>query len=144
MQHLHKIRTLGRLEKVSFPELGLSNLEGKIDTGAYTTTLHCHDVKVIMVNNNPILVVKLLDPSHQHFSGDEKQFTEFKIKTFRNSFGEQEERYVIKTLVTIGRKKVHAQVSLKCRVNMRFPVLVGRKLLKNRFIIDVSKMYLFL
>jgi hypothetical protein len=47
-------------------------------------------------------------------------------------------RYVIKTKVTLFGKTFKTEFSLADRQQMRYPVLLGRKLLRNRFIVDVS------
>ncbi len=52
-----------------------------------------------------------------------------------------EERFIIKTVIGIGRKKVNTTVSLSNRGNMRYPVLIGRRLLKGKFIVDVNLIY---
>src|SRR6218665_96552 len=68
----------------------------------------------------------------------ELQFDHYFRKEIKNSFGETENRYIIKTIVKIGRKRIKSVISLTDRGTMRYPVLIGRKLLKNRFIVDVS------
>jgi hypothetical protein len=68
-------------------------------------------------------------------------FDEFSKKKIKNSFGEMEERYIIKTQIILGKKKIRTSVSLSDRENMRYPVLIGRKLLKGKFIVDVNKIY---
>jgi hypothetical protein len=136
-------RTIGRLEHVSFPELGLANIEAKIDTGAYTTALHCHDIKVVERDGEQKLCFKPLRTTEEG-AEKAKEFctTEYGTKEIRNSFGEVEKRYIIKTSVCIGRKRIRAFISLTDRGNMRFPVLIGRRILKNRFIVDVSQVFL--
>lgn len=126
--------TIGRRESVSFPELGLYNIVAKIDTGAYTTALHCHDIR----EENGVLYFKLLDPTHPEYNEQEQKFSVFSQKEIKNSFGEVEKRYIIKTVIKIGRKRINSVISLTDRANMRYPVLIGRKLLKNKFVVDVS------
>lgn len=126
--------TIGRREQVDFPELGLFGLTAKVDTGAYTTALHCHDIR----EEKGVLFFKLLDPTHPSYNGIEMSFSEYIQKEIKNSFGESEKRYIIKTIVRIGRKRIKSVISLTDRGTMRYPVLIGRKLLKNRFIVDVS------
>ena len=126
--------TIGRREVVSFPELGLFQIVAKIDTGAYTTALHCHDIR----EENGVLYFKLLDPTHPEYNEREQHFTEFSQKEIKNSSGDSERRYIIKTTVKIGRKRIKSVISLTHRGNMRYPVLIGRKLLKNRYLVDVS------
>ncbi len=133
------LSVIGRRERVSFPEMNLYDVEAKIDTGAYTTTIHCHDVKVCEINSKRVLSFKLLDPEHTNYCNSEQIFENFKIKTFKNSFGDQEDRYVIKTLIVLGKRRVRSTVSLTSRANMRYPVLIGRKLLKHRFIVNVAE-----
>lgn len=125
---------VGRKEIISFPDLGLFDITAKIDTGAYTTALHCHDIR----EENNVLYFKLLDPTHPEYNEQEQKCTEYSQKEIKNSFGEVEKRFIIKTTIKIGRKRIKSLISLTDRGNMRYPVLIGRKLLKNRFIVDVS------
>jgi hypothetical protein len=125
---------IGRREIVDFPELNLFGITAKVDTGAYTTALHCHTIK----EENGILFFKLLDPSHPLYTNKEYQFTDYIQKEIKNSFGEVEKRYIIKTVIRIGKKRTKSVISLTDRGTMRYPVLIGRKLLKNRYLVDVS------
>lgn len=131
-------QTAGRLEHISFPDLGLNNIEAKIDTGAYTTALHCHDIRLLESEGRRILCFKPLNRDH-----DKEYCThEYRTKEIKNSFGEVETRFIIKTSVRIGNRKVKAYISLTDRGNMRYPVLIGRRILKNRFLVDVSGTFL--
>ncbi len=128
------IKVIGRREHISFPEFGLTQVEAKIDTGAYTCSIHCRYISLGIHNDKEMLAVKFLNNQLHYF----ENFTKKKI---RNSFGEMEERFIIKTLVVIGRKKIKTSISLSDRDSMRYPVLIGRKLLKGKFIVDVSQIY---
>lgn len=125
---------VGRRETVDFPDLGLYGIIAKIDTGAYTTAIHCHEIR----EEKGVLYFKLLEPSDPNYSEIEHKYSVYTQKEIKNSFGEIENRYIIKTLIKIGRKRINSLISLTDRGNMRYPVLIGRKLLKNRFIVDVS------
>lgn len=128
------IKVIGRREFVNFPLLNISQVEAKIDTGAYTCSIHCKNITLKPSYEKTILSVQLLDNTVHSF----ESFTKKRIK---NSFGEMEERYIIKTLITIGRKKINTTISLSDRGSMRYPVLIGRKLLKGKFIVDVNMIY---
>ena len=52
-----------------------------------------------------------------------------------------EERYVIKTIICLGGKKIWSTISLTNRDNMRYPVLIGRRLLKGKFLIDANQIH---
>ncbi|MBX2894407.1 MAG: RimK/LysX family protein [Cyclobacteriaceae bacterium] len=126
---------LGRSDRVDLPKLGLHNIHAKIDTGAYTCSLHCSQVEVIDGN----LEFVLLDEEHPEFTGMKYTFKKFKQREIKNSFGEAELRYVIKTTIKIYHHLIRAEFSLSNRGNLKFPVLLGRKILRNRFLIDVTK-----
>lgn len=126
----YRSRLIGRREYVDFPLLSISRVEAKIDTGAYTSSIHCKHIKEINHQGKTVLEFRLMDDSVHTV----EHYTQKQIK---NSFGESEERFIIKTLIHIGRKKIVSTVSLSDRGNMRYPVLIGRRLLKGKFIVDV-------
>jgi hypothetical protein len=134
LNNQHKLKIIGRRELVSFPLLHINNIEAKIDTGAYTSSIHCKEIKIVEEKGKPILHFTLLNDLE--YTCD--TFTKKKIK---NSFGEIEERYIIKTLISIGKKRILTTVSLSDRGSMRYPVLIGRRLLKGKFIVDVNLKY---
>ncbi|MBX6334782.1 ATP-dependent zinc protease, partial [Candidatus Saccharibacteria bacterium] len=53
-----------------------------------------------------------------------------------NSFGHREDRYEVKMRVKLGPKVFTARFSLADRSKKIYPILLGRKLLNNRFLID--------
>lgn len=138
----NKIRLIGRREFVDFPQLKLFSIEAKIDTGAYTSAIHCKDIQLKTANGKQVLCFKLLDNTHPEYSEQVHEFSEFFRKKIKNSFGEMEERYIIKTRVKIGKKNILTTLSLSDRENMRYPVLIGRRLLKGKFIVDVNKIHI--
>jgi hypothetical protein len=135
----HSLQILGRSDRVDLPRLGLFALQAKVDTGAYNCCLHCSDVKLV----DGKLEFILLDAEHPGFTGTKFVFKKFKQKQIRNSFGETELRYVIKTQIKIFNRRIRAEFSLSDRGTLRFPVLLGRKILRDRFLIDVTKKDLY-
>jgi hypothetical protein len=129
------MQTLGRSDRVDLPGLGLENIHAKIDTGAYNCSLHCTSNEVV----NGVLEFVLLDEEHPEFTGHKYFFKKFTQREIRNSFGEAELRYVIKTKIKIYDRLIRAEFSLSNRGNLKFPVLLGRKILRDRFLIDVTK-----
>lgn len=127
--------TLGRSDRIDLPGLGLTDIHAKVDTGAYTCSLHCSRAEVI----DGILEFVLLDEEHPEFTGVTFRFKTFDQREVKNSFGEAEMRYVIKTTIRIYGKLIRAEFSLSNRGNLKFPVLLGRKILRGRFLIDVNK-----
>lgn len=128
-------RILGRYDRVDLPELGLKNIHAKVDTGAYRCSLHCRRAKVV----DGVLEFVLLDEEHPEFTGMTFTSRTFVERDIRNSFGEVERRYVITTSIRIYNEEITAEFSLSNRGSLKFPILLGRKILRDRFLIDVKK-----
>jgi len=129
---------IGRRDYLHLPELGLYNIQAKIDTGAYGCSLHCHEIEIEQIDGEDILKFKLLDPRHPEYEDKFNYVNEFSDKIVKNSGGFIEHRYTIVTEVIIFDNTYKIEFSLTDRANMKYPILLGRKFLKNRFIVDVS------
>jgi hypothetical protein len=134
-------RTVGRLELVDFPDFQLWGVEAKVDTGAYTSAIHCSNIEVVKgPNGEPRLRVLLLDPSHPHFDGTLMEFADFTLRDIKSSNGDVQERYVIRAVLRIFGEDFNTQFSLSDRSDMKYPVLLGRLLLRHgRFVVDVAR-----
>lgn len=130
---------LGRKDKASFPNLGLIGVNIKIDTGAYTSAIHCHKIEKKLINGKEILTFTLLDPSHDQYLHEEISTDKFKVKQVKNSFGSSEKRYVIDTNIVLFGKTHPIQLSLSERGKMRFPILIGRRFIMGKYVVDSSK-----
>ncbi|MEQ8927640.1 MAG: RimK/LysX family protein [Fulvivirga sp.] len=130
---------IGRNEVVDLPEMELFQLRAKIDTGAYTSAIHYHHAEVIKKDGEETLHFTLLDPSHAEYNDKDFYFKKFKTKKIKNSFGQSEERYIIEATIRIFDKNILTEFSLSDRGNLKFPLLLGRKLLNKHFIVDTSK-----
>ena len=134
---MHKNRVIvGRAENIDL--LGLDmGVPAKIDTGAYRSAIHISDVKVIKRDGHEVLQVSLLGhpaaPVARTFETDD-----FAIRMVRNSTGDITERYEIKLKIKLGTKLFTTPFTLINRQNNVFPVLIGRKALANRFMVDVT------
>ncbi len=129
---------IGELDCIDFPEFNLFDLPCKIDTGAYTSAIHCHRVRLIEAEGKEIIAFKLLDPSHKAYEDKEYRTTEFQERKIRSSSGHAEFRYVIKTQIVLFNKIYKTEFTLADREQMTYPVLIGRRLLKDNFIVDVA------
>lgn len=134
---------IGRLEKIDLPELSIFNLDAKIDTGAYTSSLHCHKITTEQISNTLWVKFYVLDPDHPEFEEKQYRFPVHKIKKVKSSNGIIEERVIIKVKTIFFGKKGVIQLSLTNRSEMKYPVLIGRRFLTDKYIVDVSQSYLY-
>jgi hypothetical protein len=133
-----KLTVIGRHVRVSFPDLGFTQADAKVDTGAFRTVLHCESCEEIETPQGKQLVADF------KLEGDQVKrlyFSDYFSKEFKSSFGEKEKRFCIQTTLKIGKKKIKSSVSLTDRSDMKFQVLIGRKTLLRRFMVDVSRKF---
>lgn len=130
---------IGSKDKVDFPKLKLYNIDAKIDTGAYTSSIHCNNVKIKRRGEKRYVYFNLLDPSHPDYDHKEIRLPLYKTKNVKNSFGQSERRHIVITEIILFNKKYEIELSLSDRSKMQYPVLLGRKLLRKGFIVDISR-----
>ena len=61
---------VGRVDKIDFPKLDLFNIDAKIDTGAYTSAIHCSQI----IEEETGLKCTFYSKGHPNFSGKEVVF----------------------------------------------------------------------
>lgn len=132
-------RVIGRMDRVDLPQFELFDLPCRVDTGAASSALHCHKVKLVETEGIEMISFHLLDPSHPDYEHQEFRTMDFKERVVRNSFGNSESRFVIKTRIELFGRRFKTEFTLSDRGKMTYPVLLGRKALTGRFIVDVSE-----
>ena len=132
-------KTIGRRDLVDLPELGLFDIDAKIDTGANTSALHVKKIRVIEEEGKSWIKFRLAHPNHPAYNNKEIKLEMHAYRAIKNSFGQIEERYIIKTSIILFGKNYVAEFSLTDRSKMECPVLLGRKLLYRKFIVDVTQ-----
>lgn len=130
------IKTLiGRTDIVDFPKLELFDIDIKVDSGANTSSFHCHSIQ----EENNVLKCQFLDPKHEKYHEKYFIFDEFTQKMIKSSNGIAENRYLIKTEILIFNEIYPIELTLTERGSMKFPVLLGRKFLSKKFMVDTAK-----
>jgi len=124
---------IGRTDIVDFPELGMEDIRAKVDTGARTSAIHANRIRIVEKDGEQLLKCSVLH-SRKVFT-----FKEFDKRKVKSSNGHIEERFLVKTKVIIFGKSFKTEFTLATRKDMTFPVLLGRRLIRNRFIVDVSQ-----
>lgn len=131
--------TIGRIDKADFPELLLSEIDVKIDSGAYTSSIHCSNIKEITINKENYIQFKLLDPEHIFYNNKEFSTKNYASKLVKSSNGISEKRFMIATEIIIFDQVFPIHLTLSERKNMKFPILLGRKFLNKKVVIDTAK-----
>ncbi len=127
-------KILGRVDIVDFPKLNLEQVAVKIDTGAYTSAIHCSKI----IEHNGQLICTFESTGHSNFKSEPIFFDEFTLTDVKSSNGCKENRYKIKSEVIFFGKTYKINLTLSTRDDMKFPVLIGRQFLNKKFLVDVN------
>lgn len=133
--------TLGWREWVGLPELGLSRIKAKIDTGARTSALHAFEIDLFMKDDQEWARFRI-HPKQRRT--DIEVICEALVKdrrTVRDSGGHEEQRTVIETPIEIGEHRWTIEVTLTSRDDMLFRMLLGRSAMRDRALVDPSRSY---
>lgn len=133
---------VGWREWVELPDLGLSFIKAKVDTGARSSCLHAFELEVFQRNDEDWARFKV-----HPVQGNEQKIVECEAKvldrrTVRDSGGHVEERVVILTTMRLGGWADKVEMTLTSRDNMRFRMLMGRTSIgKAGFVVDPARSY---
>ena len=94
-----KKETIGRLEIVDLPKWDIKEIEAKIDTGAYSSSLHCHNIKEYEKNGAKWVKFNLLDPEHPSYNERLFSLPVSDIREVKSSNGQTELRVFVKTKI---------------------------------------------
>lgn len=131
-------KIVGRKELISIIDLELFNLDAKVDTGADSNALHCDDISIDEYNN---VHFTLLDEVHQAYHGKRMILPLYKLKKIKSSNGQIQLRPSVKLSVFFMGKRYKTIISLTNRADMKYPMLIGRRFLSRRFLVDVELEY---
>jgi len=137
-----KLITVGWREWCSLPELGLTHIKAKVDTGAKTSCLHAFSVEPFTKENQQWVRFGM-HPNQN--DGDIEIFCEARVKDERNvtdSGGHTEKRYVISTQLVIDSQQWPIELTLTNRDTMQFRMLLGRTAMKQKIIVNPGKSYM--
>lgn len=134
---MKKKTVVGRVEFIDFPKLKLTEVEAKVDTGAYSTSIHCEDIEEKEDEKGKKLCFTIVHPVKK------TKKRRVCVRTYstvyvKSSNGQREKRYAIESSVRMANKVHITKLTLSNRDNMKYPVLLGRKLLRGNYIVDVD------
>lgn len=132
---------IGRLENICLPELGISQLTVRVDSGAQTSSLHVDHIKKIDIQGKPGIAFDIHPDIHDVEVMIKCQAPIYDIRKIKSSNGETEQRYVIETCAKIGEYEWPIQITLTDRSDMTYLMLLGRQAMGSNFLIDPSKAF---
>lgn len=134
----------GWREWVSLPDLNIPQIKAKIDTGARTSALHAFKIEYFKENFKDKIRFFIHPFQYKHKNKTIVEcITDLKDQRIvTDSGGHREERPVIETLLQIGSLNIPIEITLTCRDDMRFKMLLGRTALRHHVLVNPSASYL--
>jgi glutathione synthase/RimK-type ligase-like ATP-grasp enzyme len=127
--------TIGPHTFIDIKKGGINGVPAKVDTGADSSSVWASNIS----DKKGRLSFTLFDKGSKYYNGQIITTSDYKITTIRNSFGHTEIRYRVKLPVAIEGRTIRATFTLADRSQNRYPILVGRRTLQGKFVVDVSR-----
>lgn len=133
---------LGALEVCELPELQISDLHIRVDTGAKTSSLHVDNIEAKRIKGVKWVSFDIHPDKHNVSRVVRRSSKVKEIRMIKSSNAAKEKRYVIETLITLGGRSWPIEVTLTDRSNMSYLMLLGRQAMMNNVLVNPSREYL--
>lgn len=137
-----QLPVIGWRERLALPELGISEIKAKIDTGARSSALHAFELEIFTRDGKEMVRFKV-----HPYQRDTKRtvIAEAELlesRTVRSSMGHAQLRPVIQTVVKLGEMKWPIELTLTNRDEMGFRMLLGRQAMRRRWLVEPGKSFM--
>lgn len=131
-----ELTIIGRAEKIDLLDFKMADISAKVDTGADTSSIWASNIE----EQDDGLHFVLFGEGSPYYTGKVQHFTkpDYSLTRVANSFGQKELRYKVKLRINVKGRRVRATFTLSDRSLKTYPILLGRKLLHGKFLVDVT------
>jgi len=133
---------MGWREWVALPDVGITRVKAKIDTGARSSVLHAFDIEYFQREGKAAVRFQV----HPQQRDDRVVVTAeaelLEERQVRSSSGQVEWRPAIQTTVELGGQRWRVELTLTRRDAMGFRMLLGRQAVRDRFLVHPGKSFL--
>ncbi len=141
MKTFDQLNVVGLREWINLPDLGMIGIRAKIDTGASTSSLHASDIQPFERDGEDWVrftahIGTLVQSRHRC------EAPLVAVKRIKSSNGQAQNRYVIRTHLSLGDRSWPIEFTLACRKTMRYRVLLGSKaLIAGQLVVNPALTY---
>jgi len=131
-----KLIIVGRNEPVDLLRYARRRVPAKIDTGADSSSIWVSNVRV---DKDGILKFSLFGEGSPFYNGKTVKREKYRVAWVRSASGHLQLRYRTQLTLQLGGRRIRATFNLSDRSQNKFPILIGRRTLSGKFLVDVSK-----
>lgn len=133
---------VGSVECCDLPDLGIENLDVRVDTGAKTSSLHVDNIEKFVKQGQRWLRFDIHPDAYAIDKVSHCEAPLHDLRRIRSSNGQAEQRYVIKTQLRLGGEQWLIELTLTNRVDMSYLMLLGREGMGDKLLVDPSRTFL--
>jgi hypothetical protein len=132
-----QLQVIGRNVLVDFigHKQRINSVPAKIDTGADSSSVWASNISV---TKKGTLKFTLFDEGSEYYTGEVIRRRSYRVAVVRSSSGHEQIRYKVEIPVRVAGKRLRAGFYLSDRSANDFPILLGRRTLNKKFLVDVS------
>ncbi|MFZ2494903.1 MAG: RimK/LysX family protein [Candidatus Saccharimonadales bacterium] len=134
--NMKELVIIGRNENADIPGDGIKNVPVKVDTGADISSIWASELNI---DDDHVLSFVLFAKGSEYHTGKRHRTRNYSVNLIRSSNGARQVRYRVFLTIEIAGRRVKGSFTLADRSHNSFPVLIGCRLLKGKFLVDVSK-----
>tara|TARA_R110002167_G_scaffold60861_3_gene171550 strand:- start:541 stop:969 length:429 start_codon:yes stop_codon:yes gene_type:complete len=139
---MNKKHLVGALELCDLPQLKLSGLEARVDTGATTSSLHVDNIVKFKKEKEKWVRFDIHPDSHDVSKLMQREAKVKSVRKVKSSNATKQTRYVIETDISIAGMQWGIELTLTDRSEMKYLMLLGREAMSGRLIVDPEHEFL--
>lgn len=132
---MSKLETIGRDALVDLSE-SIKKVPAKVDTGADSSAIWASDIHI---DEQGRLVFKLFGKGSEFYTGEDIVCAEYDASKVKSASGHIAMRFKAPFRLRINGREVKTVLGLSDRSTHVYPILIGRRTLKDNFVVDVSR-----
>jgi hypothetical protein len=140
--HIAPNMIIGACEWVALPELGIDKLRARVDTGAKSCALHADDIEPVEMDGSRRVRFRVPVGHPKPKRWLDCEATLLAVRRVRNTGGEFEERFTIRTPLIVGHSRWDVDITLTNRERMRYRMLLGRTAMENHALVYPARTFL--
>lgn len=133
---IDNLEIIGSEEWCNFEELEIPAIKARVDSGAKTSSIQANNIKVYTKGAHEWVRFEVNPLQDNRSVNIECRAKLIDRRIVKSSSGIAEERFVIKTPVTLGKYTFEIELTLANRDTMEYRMLLGREALIGRFVVN--------
>lgn len=133
---------IGAIEACDLPDIGLTNLEVRVDTGAKTSSLHVDNIALVEKDGEEWVSFDIHPDAHDVDKVVNCVAELQDVRTIKSSSGCKQRRYIIRTHILLGGRTWPINLTLSNRADMTYLMLLGREAMQDEILVNPGRIFL--